>query len=68
MILRDNGEIESKEESDCESMLSLEDASDVEYPKGGGILFIKKALNIQVKEEIGDDIQSEHFSHQVPYS
>ena len=56
MIQRDSWKIESEEESDCESILALEDASDVQYPKGGDILFTRRALNMQVKEEMGDEI------------
>ena len=31
MVMRDNGEIETGNESDCDSMPSLEDADDEEY-------------------------------------
>ena len=63
MILSDNGEIESEEESDYESMPALEDGGDVEYPKGRDIMFIRRALNMQVKEEMGDEIQCENIFH-----
>ena len=31
MVIRDNGEIETKNEYDCDSMPSLEDVDDEEY-------------------------------------
>ena len=31
MVMRDNGNIETNNESDCDSMPSLEDANDEEY-------------------------------------
>lgn len=52
MLLRENGEIESEPESDCDSMPSLEDCDDeVEYAAYGESLVVRRALNIQVKEE-----------------
>ena len=63
MTLQDNGEIESKEESDCESMLARQNASNVEYLERGDIVFTRRALNMQVKEEMGDEIQHENIFH-----
>ena len=61
----DNGEIESetKEESDCESITDLKDASDVEYPEGGNILITWRALNTHVKKKVGDRMQREIIFH-----
>ena len=63
IILWDNGEIEYKEESYYESMPALEDASDMEYLERDDILFTRRALNTQVKEEVGDEIQRENIFH-----
>jgi hypothetical protein len=55
MILRDDGEIVStSEESDCDDMPPLEDASDLEYAVGDKVLVIKRSLSVQTKE---DDVQ-----------
>ena len=52
MILRDDGEIVStSEESDCDDMPPLEDASDLEYVVGDKVLIVKRSLSIQTKEE-----------------
>ena len=47
MIMRENGEPESKakEDSDFESMPTLEVASDVECPEGGDILFNRRVIS-----------------------
>ena len=44
-------------------MPALEDASDVEYLEGGDILFTRRELNIQAKEEVGNEIQCENIFH-----
>ena len=52
MLLRDNGKIESEPESDCDFMPSLEEREDgVEYAICSESLVVRRALNIQVKEE-----------------
>jgi len=52
MILRDDGVVESaSDESECESMSALEDASDIEYVVNDESLVIKRSLNIHVTEE-----------------
>jgi hypothetical protein len=52
MILRDDGEIVStSEESDCDDMPPLEDASDLEYAVGDKVLVIRQSLNVQTKED-----------------
>jgi hypothetical protein len=55
MILRDDGEIVSTgEESDCDDMPPLEDASDLEYVVGDKVLVIRRSLSVQTKE---DDVE-----------
>ncbi|KAK0587545.1 hypothetical protein LWI29_024676 [Acer saccharum] len=54
MVLKDDGGIESEDESDDESMPPLEDASDFEYPVGGELLVARKALSAQAKEDDED--------------
>ena len=62
MLLRDNREVESELESDCDSMPSLEDCEDgVKYAACGESLVVRRALNIQVKEE--DVKQRENIFH-----
>ena len=47
MILRDDGEIVStSEESDCDDMPPLEDASDLEYDVGDKVLVVRRSLSI----------------------
>ena len=53
--MRDNGEIETNNESDCDSMPSLEDVADEEYPVQGELLVARRALSIQAKED--DEVQ-----------
>ena len=51
MILRDDGDAETKSESDDNPMPSLEDANDgVEYHIDGKLMIARRALNMQVKE------------------
>ena len=49
--MRDNGEIETYNESDCDSMPSLEDSNDQEYVVQGELMVARKALSVQVKED-----------------
>jgi hypothetical protein len=57
MILRDDGEIVSiSDESDCDEMPPLEDASDLEYAIGYKILVIRRSLSVQTKE---DDVEQQ---------
>ena len=52
IILKENGEVESDSEGQIEDdMLPLKDVSDGEYPEVGQALVVRRALNIQVKEE-----------------
>lgn len=52
MIFHNNGEYETKEESEEEAMTPLEGASEVKEAKMGRlVVVIKLPLNIQVKEE-----------------
>lgn len=50
MILKDE-EIKSKGESDDESMLPSDDASDVEYPVDEELLAARRALSVQTKKD-----------------
>jgi hypothetical protein len=57
MILKDDEEIVStSEESDCDEMPPLKDASDLEYVASDKILVIRRSLNIQTKE---DDVEQQ---------
>ena len=51
MVLKDEGGIESEDESDDESMPPLENASDLEYPVGGELLVARRALSAQAKAD-----------------
>ena len=51
MVMRDNGEIETENESDCDSMPSLEDADDEEYAVQGELMVARRALSVQAKED-----------------
>ena len=61
MVLRDDGDIESEDESNDESMPPLEDASDFEYPMGGELLVARRALSAQAKED--DEVQRVYIFH-----
>ena len=61
MILRDNGEIESNDEDDTESMQPLENVDDEEYTVQGELLVTRRALSMQVKED--DKVQRENNFH-----
>lgn len=59
MILKDNGDIETKDESNDESM-SLEDDDDsMENPVTRELLIARHALNVQVKDE--DQVQHDNI-------
>ncbi|XP_031392126.1 uncharacterized protein LOC116204196 [Punica granatum] len=63
MIMLDSGEIEIEEEEN-DSMLTQDDSSsDYEYAAEGNALVIKRALNVQIKEEEKDDVQRENIFH-----
>lgn len=52
MILKDVGEIVStSEESDCDDMPPLEDASDLEYAVGDKVLVVRRSLSVHTKED-----------------
>lgn len=52
MFIRDNGDVESKFDSDYDNMPPIEDCDDdVEYTACRKSLVIRRALNMQVKEE-----------------
>ena len=52
MVMLDSGEIETYNESDCDSMPSLEDVDEEEYGVQGELLVARRALSVQTK---GDD-------------
>lgn len=62
MVMRENGEVET-EDDDCDSMPSLEDASDCEYAVDGHALVIMRSLSVQVKEEENDEVQRDNIFH-----
>ena len=51
MAMRNNGEIEMNNESDCDYMSSLEDAGDEEDDVQGDLLVARRALSVQAKED-----------------
>ena len=51
MVMRDNGEIETDNESDCDSMPSLEDDDDEEYAVQGELMVARRPLSVQAKED-----------------
>ena len=55
MVLRDDGEIESEDEDDIDSMPSVEDTDDEEYAAQGDLVVARRALNVQIKED--DEVQ-----------
>ncbi|KAK1581185.1 hypothetical protein Q3G72_003854 [Acer saccharum] len=61
MVLKDDGDIDSEDESDDESMPPLEDASDFEYSVGGELLVSRRALSAQAKED--DEVQRDNIFH-----
>ncbi|KAH9744190.1 Endonuclease [Citrus sinensis] len=65
MILRDDGDVETKSESDDDPMPPLEDANDgVEYLVDGKLMVARRALNMQVKEDAKDF--DDVFPNEVP--
>jgi hypothetical protein len=63
MILIDDGEIVfNNKEFDCDEMLLLEDASELEYVVGDKVLVIRRSFNVQTKK---DDVeqQKENIFH-----
>ena len=61
MVLRNDGEIETEDEDDTDSMPSVEDVDDEEYAAQGDLLVARRALNVQIKED--DEMQSENIFH-----
>ena len=61
MVLRDDGEIETDDENDNESMPPLEDVDDEEYAVQGDLLVARRALSVQIKED--DEVQRENIFH-----
>ena len=61
MVMRDNGEIETDEDSDNDSMSSLEDADDEEHIAQKELLVARRALSVQVKED--EEEQQENIFH-----
>ncbi|KAH9686183.1 Endonuclease [Citrus sinensis] len=62
MILRDDGDVETESESDDEPMPPLEDANDgVEYRVDGKLMVVRRALNVQVKEDA--KVQRDNIFH-----
>ena len=59
--MRDNDEIETDNESDCDSMTPLEDVDDDEYAVQGDFLVSRMALSVQAKED--DKVQWENIFH-----
>ena len=59
--MRDNGEIETDNESDCDSMPSLEDVDDEEYDAQEELLVARRALIVQAKEDV--EVQRENIFH-----
>ena len=60
-MIRDNGEIETDNELDCDSMPSLKNADDEEYAAQGELLVAMRALSLQAKED--DKVQRENIFH-----
>ena len=61
MVMRDNGEIETDNELDCDSMPSLKDADDEEYVVQGELMVARRALSVQTKED--DKMQWDNIFH-----
>ena len=55
MVMRDNGETKTDNESDYDSMSSLEAIDDEEYVVHGELLVEMRALSVQAKED--DEVQ-----------
>ena len=61
MVMRDNGEIETDNESNCDFMPSLEGVDDEEYAIQGELLVMRRALSLQAKED--DEVQQKNIFH-----
>ena len=61
MVMWDNGEIETDNESDCDSMPPLEDVDDEEYALQGDLMVARRALSVQARED--DEVQREKIFH-----
>ena len=61
MVMWDNGEIETDNESDCGSMPSLEDVGDEEYAVQGELMVARRALSVHAKED--DEMQRHNIFH-----
>ena len=61
MVMRDNGEIETDNELNCDSIASLKDDDDEEYVVQGELLVARRALSGQAKED--DEVQREYIFH-----
>ena len=59
--MRDNGEIETDNESDCDSMPSLEDVDDEECVVQRELMVARRALSVQAKGD--DEVQWENIFH-----
>ena len=59
--MRDNGEIETDNELDCDSIPSLEDVDDEEYTVQGELMVARRALSVQANED--DEVQRENIFH-----
>ena len=55
MVIWDNGEIETDDESETNSMPPLEDVDDEEFAIQGELLVVRRAPSVQVKEN--DEVQ-----------
>ena len=61
MVMRNSGEIETDNESDCDSMPSLEDVGDEEYAVQGELMVARRALSVHAKED--DEMQRDNIFH-----
>lgn len=61
MIFKNDGKIETKSESDDESMPPLDDVTNVEYPVDRELLLARRTLSMQIKE--GKKVQRESIFH-----
>ena len=61
IVMRDNGEIETDNESGYDSMSSLKDVDDEEYAAQGELLVARRALSVQARED--DEVQRENIFH-----
>ena len=60
-MIQDNVEIEMDNESNCDSMPSLEDADDEEYVVQGELMVARRSLSVQAKGE--DEVQRQNIFH-----